>query len=101
MHAIAIKPEHQGLKAGLALIQWGVDMTDRGGVPIYIESSPSTWKLYERMGFDRIDEKLVHKKELTRTEEDIDVPLMVRMPPGAKGMTFEQWRAKGYPSLRE
>lgn len=53
------------------------------------------------MGFDRIDEKLVHKKELTRTEEDIDVPLMVRMPPGAKGMTFEQWRAKGYPSLRE
>ncbi|KIX07796.1 uncharacterized protein Z518_02450 [Rhinocladiella mackenziei CBS 650.93] len=101
VHAIAIKPEKQGLKAGMALIQWGIDMADRGEVPIYIESSPSTWKLYERVGFERIEEKIVHKKELTHAKEDIDVPLMVRMPTVAKGMTFDEWRAKGYPPFEQ
>lgn len=101
VHAIAIKPEHQGLKAGMALILWGVDLADRADLPVYIEASPSTWTLYERVGFERISEKLVHKKEVLGTDEDIEVPLMVRMPSAANGMTFDEWREKGYPPLEE
>ncbi|KIW10759.1 hypothetical protein PV08_10058 [Exophiala spinifera] len=101
VHAIAIMPEHQGLKAGMALMLWGVDLADRSDLPVYIEASPSTWTLYERVGFERINERLVHKKELLGTDEDIEVPLMVRMPAAANGMTFDEWRANGYPPFEE
>lgn len=85
----------------MALMIWGIETADRGGIPIYIEASPSTWTLYERVGFERVSEKLVQKKELTRAEEDLEVPLMVRMPSAANGMTFDEWRAKGYPPFEE
>lgn len=100
IHAIGIRPDFQGLKAGAALVEWGIQTGDPSNLPIYIEASPSTWKLYERFGFQKIDEKMVHKKELTRTEEDIEVPLMVRMPAAAKGMTFDEWRKQGYPAFK-
>ncbi|EXJ78795.1 hypothetical protein A1O1_09197 [Capronia coronata CBS 617.96] len=101
VHAIAIKPESQGKKAGMALILWAIELADRSDLPVYIESSPSTWKLYTRVGFEVINEKLVHSKELLGTEEDIEVPLMVRMPSSANGMSFDEWRAKGYPPFEE
>lgn len=81
----------------MALILWGVDLADRAELPVYIESSPSTWQLYERVGFERINEKLVHSKDLLGTDEDIEVPLMVRMPSCANGLSFDEWRANGYP----
>ncbi|KAH0835270.1 hypothetical protein AYO21_10695 [Fonsecaea monophora] len=99
VHVIGITPSFQGLKAGAAMIDWGIKVAEAADLPIYVEASPSTWVLYTRYGFERIEEKVIHSKELTQTEEDIDVPLMVRMPPCAKGMGFEEWRAKGYPAF--
>ncbi|KAF1812370.1 hypothetical protein P152DRAFT_33596 [Eremomyces bilateralis CBS 781.70] len=96
-HVIGVTPEHQGRRGGVLLTEWGMELAERSGVPLYFESSPSTLAFYQKLGFETLSEKIVHKKELLGTENDIEVPLMVKMPSAAGGMTFEEWRAKGYP----
>lgn len=92
-------PEHQGRYAGVALIKWGIEMSEQSGLPIYCESSPTTFTMYEKFGFKKLTrEKLIHKKEVLGTDEDIEVPLMVRMPTAAGELSFEDWSDAGYPS---
>ncbi|KAK5995480.1 putative acyltransferase SID5 [Cladobotryum mycophilum] len=98
-HVIGIDPEHQGRKAGALLVQWGMDLGERAGLPVYFESSPTTVGLYKKMGFELLEEKIVHKAEVLGTENDIEVPLMVRMPSLAGGMSFNEWRDEGYPDF--
>lgn len=88
-------PKHQGRKAGALLVQWGIQMGELTGLPVYFESSPSTVKLYEKMGFKVLDEKIIHRAEDLGTDMDIEVPLMVKMPSSAGGMTFNEWRLQG------
>ncbi|KAL1847681.1 hypothetical protein VTK73DRAFT_10293 [Phialemonium thermophilum] len=97
VHVIGVDPKHQGRKAGLAIVQWGTDLCERAQLPLYFESSPSTTALYEKFGYERLKETIVHKAEVLGTDKDIEVPLMVRMPSAAKGMGFYEWREKGYP----
>ena len=99
-HVFGVAPEHQGRGAGGLLVQWAVDISEKIGLPFYLESSPTTVKLYEKMGFQRLKETVVHKAETLGTEKDTVVPLMVNMPSYA-GMTFEEWVEKGYPELRK
>jgi ribosomal protein S18 acetylase RimI-like enzyme len=96
VHVIAVDPKYQGRKVGALLIQWGIDIAEQSGLPLYFESSPTTVRLYEKMGFERIGEKIVHKAEIMGTPTDIEVPLMVKMPSAAGGITFDEWRAKDY-----
>lgn len=98
-HVIAIDPTHQGRKAGALFVQWGIDLGEQAGLPVYFESSPSTIGLYKKMGFEVLSETIVHKKEVLGVAEDIVVPLMVKMPSIAEGMTFDQWRNLGYPEF--
>ncbi|KAK4073674.1 hypothetical protein Trihar35433_3148 [Trichoderma harzianum] len=98
-HVIGIDPRHQGRKAGALLVQWGLDLGERAGLPVYFESSPSTVGLYKKMGFELLDEKIIHKAEVLGTEEDIEVPLMIKMPSLAGGMSFAEWKSKGYPEF--
>jgi hypothetical protein len=51
------------------------------------------------MGFELLEEKIVHKAEVLGTETDIEVPLMVKMPSAAGGLSFAEWREKGYPAF--
>lgn len=102
VHVIAVSPEHQGKFAGVTLIKWGLEVSDRVGLPIYCESSPTTFKLYQKFGFKVLkNEKLIHKKEVLGTDEDIEVPLMVRMPAVAGDMSFEEWQEAGYPAFEK
>lgn len=94
-HVIGVDPRHQGRKAGAAIVKWGIDLCEGTGLPIYFEASPTTVGLYEKLGYSRLSETIVHKAEVLGTESDIVVPLMVRMP-SAAGMTFDEWRDKGY-----
>lgn len=96
-HVIAVKPEHQRRGAGALLTKWGLDMAELAGLPVYLESSEEGFGLYKRLGFEVLEEKIVHRAGLVGTENDVAVPLMVKMPSIAKGLTFEQWRAQGYP----
>ncbi|KIV91026.1 hypothetical protein PV10_05616 [Exophiala mesophila] len=97
-HVIGVDPKNQGRHAGAALIKWGSEQASSANLPIYFESSPSTAKLYERLGCQRIKETIVHSAEVLGTDHDIEVPLMVVMPKCAKGMTFDEWRERGYPA---
>jgi hypothetical protein len=74
-------------------------MGEATGLPVYFESSPSTVNLYKKAGFELLSEKIVHKAETLGTPSDIEVPLMVKMPSVAAGMTFEEWRRNGYPAF--
>ncbi|KAJ0340652.1 hypothetical protein COL922a_003247 [Colletotrichum nupharicola] len=100
-HIIAVDPKHQGRKVGALWCKWGMELSDSLGIPLYFESSPSTYKLYEKMGYETLDEKVVHKPEVTGASEDHVVPLMAKMPACAGGMTFKEWRAAGYPPFSE
>ncbi|KAF6820122.1 GNAT family [Colletotrichum plurivorum] len=100
-HVIAVDPKHQGKKVGALWCKWGMELSDSLGIPLYFESSPSTYKLYEKMGYETLDEKIVHKAELVDSDTDDVVPLMVKMPACANGMTFKEWRAAGYPPFSE
>jgi GNAT superfamily N-acetyltransferase len=91
-HVIAVDPKHQGRKAGALLCQMGLDLCDQAGIPLYFEASPSTVGLYEKMGFQRLKETIVHKAEVLGTPEDIEVPLVVRMP---NGTSWEEYQAAG------
>jgi hypothetical protein len=65
---------------------------------VYLESSPTTQGLYHKLGFEFLNEKIVHKAAVLGTDTDIEVPLMVRMPSFAK-LDFYEWREQGYPTL--
>ncbi|KAL0940676.1 GNAT family protein [Colletotrichum truncatum] len=99
-HVVAVKPEHQRRGAGALLTKWGLDMAELAGLPVYLESSEEGFPLYKRLGFEVLDEKIVHRAGLVGTEKDVEVPLMVKMPSCAKGLTFKQWRSQGYPPLK-
>lgn len=98
-HVIAVDPKYQGRKAGALIVQWGLNLGESAGLPVYFESSPSTVGLYKKMGFEILEEQIVHEASLLGTDEDVVVPLMVKMPSAAKGLSFKEWRETGYPSF--
>ncbi|KAK3303903.1 uncharacterized protein B0T15DRAFT_534937 [Chaetomium strumarium] len=99
VHVIGVTPEHQGKKAGAVMVSFGIDLCDRTGLPLYFEASPTTVGMYEKFGYERLRETVVHKAALLGTDSDVSVPLMVRMPKAAGGMGFYEWKEKGYPSF--
>ncbi|KAJ4328318.1 hypothetical protein N0V84_001189 [Fusarium piperis] len=99
VHVIAVDPKHQGRKAGALLCQYGIEQAERFQIPMYFESSPTTLGLYKKVGFKELEKQVVHKAEDLGTPEDVVVPLCIRMPAAANGMTFEEWQAKGYPKF--
>ncbi|KAK3952988.1 hypothetical protein QBC32DRAFT_129944 [Pseudoneurospora amorphoporcata] len=98
-HVIGVDPRCQGRKGGIALAKFGLDLSERCQLPIYFESSPSSIGLYKKAGYEILKETIVHKAETLGVEEDIVVPLVVRMPSSANGMSFYEWKEKGYPNF--
>ncbi|KAI0011818.1 acyl-CoA N-acyltransferase [Xylariaceae sp. FL0662B] len=95
--AIAVHPTHQRRGIGRLLMQWGINAAEQLGVPIYTEASSTGFALYENVGFERLTHvKLVHKEEVTGLP-DTEIPLVVKMPSKAKGLSFKEWADKGYP----
>jgi hypothetical protein len=54
-------------------------------------------KLYEKMGWHRLPESIVHKAADLGIDEDIEVPLMVKFPTYAGKIMFDEYKAQGYP----
>ncbi|KAH9896248.1 acyl-CoA N-acyltransferase [Xylariomycetidae sp. FL2044] len=99
---MAVHPDHQRRGAGRLLMQWGMDVAEKMGLPVYLESTEPGYPLYQHMGFERLTHvSLIHKAEVAGTPEDVEVPLMVKMPSQAKGMSFKEWVDKGYPEKYE
>lgn len=95
---MATHPKYQRKGVGRLLVQWGINVAEQLGLPIYLESSKGGVPLYEAVGFETLThETLVHKASTTGEKEDMEVPLMVKMPSQAKGISFKEWADKGYP----
>ncbi|KAF4125980.1 Ribosomal protein S18 acetylase RimI [Geosmithia morbida] len=91
-HVIAVKQEHQRRGAGRMLTQWGLDLAEQLRLPIYLESSPQAERLYRKLGFFEVD-NVVHEASDLGKEEDVGIPLMVKMP-STLSMSFPEWRSK-------
>jgi hypothetical protein len=76
-------------------MKWGMDVAEAAGLPVYLESSPEAYRMYQKLGFDRVG-SVIHKPEVTGEESDVEVPLLVKMPSLAGGVGFKDWAANGY-----
>ncbi|KAK9772228.1 putative N-acetyltransferase domain-containing protein [Seiridium cardinale] len=95
---MATHPDYQRKGIGRLLVQWGIDIAEQLGLPVYLESTEQGAPLYEAVGFEKLaHEKLVYKASETGQKEDIEVPLMVKMPSKANGLSYKAWADKGYP----
>ena len=99
LNVVAVDPKKQGLGIGAQLIGWAIKFSNETGLPIYLEASPSSYPLYCKMGFETLPEKVNHKAEVLDTPSDVEVPLMAYMPSDASGLTFTEWRRRGFPSF--
>ncbi|ORY13540.1 hypothetical protein BCR34DRAFT_466339, partial [Clohesyomyces aquaticus] len=52
LNSLATHPEHRRKGAGKMLVRWGVEMADRLGVQVYLDSTSVARGLYERGGFE-------------------------------------------------
>lgn len=78
-------------------MQWGINLAEQLNLPIYLESSRPGLGLYEAVGFERLTHvSLVHREEVTGLPDE-EIPLLVKMPSAAKGLSFKDWVDKGYP----
>ena len=91
-HVVAVKPEHQRKGAGALLTQWGLDIAEQLQLPVYLESSPQARRLYSKLGFSEVG-KVSHEAAVLEEKEDVEIPLLVKMPSTLKE-SFEEWRSK-------
>ncbi|KAF9892842.1 hypothetical protein FE257_000431 [Aspergillus nanangensis] len=97
--SIAVHPDQQRRGAGRLLLQWGVDMSEQLGIPIYTEASESGLGLYVDAGFERLTHVgLVHRAEVIGGSADVEVPLVVRLTKDAHGLKFKEWAEMHYQS---
>ncbi|KAK2788988.1 hypothetical protein FQN53_002804 [Emmonsiellopsis sp. PD_33] len=94
---VAVHPAHQRRGVGKLLMEWGLGVGEKLQLPVYLESSSAGLPLYTKLGFERLSESAVLSPALTHKDSDVEIPLMVKMPAAAGGMTFEEWAAKGHP----
>lgn len=88
-------------------MQWGIDIADQLHLPIYLEATLMGVPLYEKLGFQLLKENffvrnvgfLRERGFLELGSDDLKIPIMVKMPSAAKGMTFEEWKEKGFPDF--
>ncbi|KAI1486660.1 acyl-CoA N-acyltransferase [Biscogniauxia mediterranea] len=97
LHALAVHPDHQRRGVGSLLVQQGIQIAEQFGLPIYTESSQPAIHLYKSLGFEQLTHvRLIHKAEVLGEDKDSEVPLVVKMPSKAKGLSFREWSERGY-----
>lgn len=75
-------------------MEWGIDISEKLKVPIYVESTLNGFPLYEKAGFQKVD-GILCKREVTHLDSDVEAPLMARMPASAGGMSLQEWADSG------
>ncbi|KAF1957108.1 hypothetical protein CC80DRAFT_525259 [Byssothecium circinans] len=82
-HVIAVHPDVQRKGIGKLLTEYGLRVAEQADLPAYLESSMKGEGLYEKLGFRRLQEKIVHKAGTVMTgTADVEIPLMVWVPEG-------------------
>lgn len=56
-------PDYQRRGAGGGIVQWGIDQSERLGIPAYLEASIPGQPLYERLGFRPFDALVIRSED--------------------------------------
>lgn len=104
---LSVHPAHRRRGIASRIMQWGIDIADQLHLPIYLEATLMGVPLYEKLGFQLLKENffvrnvgfLRERGFLELGSDDLKIPIMVKMPSAAKGMTFEEWKEKGFPDF--
>ncbi|PGH19364.1 hypothetical protein AJ80_04004 [Polytolypa hystricis UAMH7299] len=96
---LATHPDHRRRGIGKLLMEWGTDIAERLNLPVYLEATYSGLPLYEKLGFQTLNEGVMLRKEITGWNEDVEAPLMAKMPGAAGEMGFEEWVKRGRPKM--
>lgn len=99
-HVIAVHPNSQRRGVGALLTQWGVDVGDRLGVPVYLEATDASIKLYNSLGFQKLSSGVVLQAGVIG-EQAVEAAVMAKMPTSAAGVAFEDWVQAGYPAIKK
>jgi hypothetical protein len=73
------------------LTQWGVEVAEQLQVPLYLEATDKSVGLYKKFGFNLLDSGVHLKAEVMESDNDVEAPVMVRMPSSAAGISLESW----------
>lgn len=85
-HLTAVHPEHQRRGIGKLLMEYGMRIAEQADLPIYTEASQAAISLYEKLGFRRLKQSIIHKADVlwagdTKGDgKDHEVPLVVWIP---------------------
>ncbi|KAF2499445.1 acyl-CoA N-acyltransferase [Lophium mytilinum] len=77
---LATDPDYQRQGIGKGLVQWGCDQADKEGVCAYLESTLAGRRLYESLGFERVDE--LKLSTVVEGDQHASYWVMLRKPQG-------------------
>jgi len=60
---LCVHREAQRQGVGAALVQWGLDRSIEGKLPVYLEASTAGFPLYQKLGFSKIDTMIVEAED--------------------------------------
>ena len=87
-HLTAVHPKYERRGIGKLLMEYGMRIAEQADLPVYTEASQAAIKLYERIGFRRLKQSIVHKADVLWAGDvqgdgkDHEVPLVVWVPEG-------------------
>ena len=55
LNLLDVDPSQQRRGAGTLLLRWGMDVADDAGLPCYLEATSAGYHLYQKVGFEAID----------------------------------------------
>jgi hypothetical protein len=88
-HVIGVVPEHQGKNAGASIVRFGIDLCNRTGLLMYFEASPTSVSMHEKFGYERLNETVVYKADLSVPGRMWQYPSWCECPKERAGMTFQ------------
>lgn len=82
-HLTAVHPNYQRRGIGKMLMEVGMRIAEQANLPIYTEASHAAIGLYERLGFKRLKQSIIHQAsilwagDIKGDGKDYEVPLVV------------------------
>lgn len=89
---VVVDPTYQGKGVGRALIEWGTSHADASGppMPCYLESSEAAIKVYEKLGFESVEELEMFESDAAgKKVEGSELTLPVMLRPAKKKVKLE------------
>lgn len=89
---VAVHPQYQRRGLGALLTKPGLDIAEQLQAPVYLEATDRAVKLYQNLGFERLEPGVILGPEIVGSETWLEAPIMVKMPASLGEDSFEHWQ---------